>query len=36
MMSAILQDVRLFIGNAPIFDDITLIVIKKIVGSKHP
>ena len=29
MMSAILQDVRQFIGNAPIFDDITLIVIKK-------
>lgn len=29
MMSAILQDVRQFIGTAPIFDDITLIVIKK-------
>jgi serine phosphatase RsbU (regulator of sigma subunit) len=29
MMSAILQDVRQFIGNAPIFDDITLIVIKR-------
>ena len=36
MMSAILQDVHQFIGNAPIFDDITLIVIKKIVGAKHP